>query len=214
MAVVCPAVLAASEDDYQRQIHRVTPFARRIQIDLSDGVFTPAKTIEPAQAWWPVGIKADLHLMYLKPQAALETVLEHKPHLIIIHVEAKSDVRQLAALCRRKGVNFGMAILSKTATEALRDQLDVLDHVLIFSGDLGRFGGKADLTLLDKAGYLKKIKPELEIGWDGGINDQNVTELVTGGIDVLNAGGYIQKAKEPARAWQMLKRIADETGTT
>src|SRR3990167_10819887 len=136
MPIICPAVLAASEDDYQRQLFRSTPFARRIQIDLSDGVFTPAKTIEPAQAWWPVGIKADFHLMYLKPQAALETVLEHKPHLIIIHVEAQSDVRQLAALCRRNGVNFGMAILLKTATETLRDQLDVLDHVLIFSGDL------------------------------------------------------------------------------
>jgi ribulose-phosphate 3-epimerase len=58
---------------------------------------------------------------------------------------------------------------------------------------------------------LKQYKPDLEVGWDGGINDQNVAELINGGVDVLNVGGYIQRAEDPARAFAALQRIADET---
>jgi pentose-5-phosphate-3-epimerase len=54
----------------------------------------------------------------------------------------------------------------------------------------------------------------LEIGWDGGINDRNISQLVFGGVDVLNVGGYIQNANNPERAYNSLFRIADETGTT
>jgi ribulose-phosphate 3-epimerase len=75
--------------------------------------------------------------------------------------------------------------------------------VLIFSGKLGHFGGHADLDLLDKVRQLKEIKPTLEIGWDGGVNDQNAAELAHGGIDVLNAGGYLH-GKDPAAAYAKL----------
>ena len=85
--------------------------------------------------------------------------------------------------------------------------LEKIDHVLIFSGDLGHFGGKADLTLLNKVKYLKDKKPSLEIGWDGGINDQNAQNLLDGGVDVLNVGGYIQRSGDPAHAYAILKGI-------
>jgi pentose-5-phosphate-3-epimerase len=105
--------------------------------------------------------------------------------------------------------------LQSTAAEVIFSALDHIQHVLIFSGNLGYQGGShVDFNLLEKVKVLKRHKPELEIGWDGGVNDQNVAELINGGVDVLNVGGYIQKAEDPARAYSALKRIADETGTT
>ncbi len=51
---------------------------------------------------------------------------------------------------------------------------------------------------------LRKLKPELEIGWDGGVNDTNAAILVQSGVDVLNVGGFIQKSKDPQAAYNKL----------
>ncbi|MDB5160771.1 MAG: rpe, Ribulose-phosphate 3-epimerase, partial [Candidatus Saccharibacteria bacterium] len=152
--------------------------------------------------------------MYKNPLPAVKEILTHRPHLIIVHAEAQGDFNEVLDLCRQAEVKIGVALLPATSPDYILSSLDLLDHVLIFSGDLGSFGGHADLSLLAKVETLKKHKPDLEIGWDGGVNIQNVAQLVTGGVDVLNVGGYIQKAADPAKAYSDLMRIADETGTT
>jgi ribulose-phosphate 3-epimerase len=85
--------------------------------------------------------------------------------------------------------------------------MNLIDHVLIFSGDLGHFGGKANLSLLGKASELKALKPHVEIGWDGGVNEENALTLVNNGIDVLNTGGFIQRASDPASAYATLIEV-------
>ncbi|HSX17998.1 MAG TPA: hypothetical protein VLE51_01420 [Candidatus Saccharimonadales bacterium] len=213
MPVICPSILAADKETYHKEIDKVVHFAHRIQVDLTDGFFAPHKTIGPEDAWWPVGFKADFHLMYKKPISAIQKILQHKPNLIIVHAEADGDFDQVVSICLNHSVKLGVALLPTTQPEAIFSALDRIDHVLIFSGDLGSYGGHADLNLLEKVKVLKQQKPDLEIGWDGGVNQQNVSELIFGGVDVLNVGGFIQEAEDPARAFHMLGRIAEETGT-
>ena len=215
MSVICPTITAYTEEDYKAQIEKIVHLAQRIQIDLTDGIFTKEKTITPEQAWWPVGFKADFHLMYKNPLPAIQTILQHQPSLVIVHAEADGDFPTMADLCHQQQVQVGLALLQDTPAEKILPALGHVEHVLIFSGNLGYQGGShADFNLLQKIQVLKQHKPELEIGWDGGVNDQNVAELINGGVDVLNVGGYIQKAEDPARAYAALQRIADETGTT
>jgi ribulose-phosphate 3-epimerase len=213
--IICPTITAEDLTTYNLQIEKVTPFVHRIQIDLMDGKFTPNKSVSPAEAWWPVGMKADVHLMFSDPTQAAQEVIKHSPNLIIIHAEADGDFQKLYELCRHKSVKIGLALLASTDPKVIKNVLSKIDHVLIFSGNLGHQGGSvADLALLEKVKYLKERNPELEIGWDGGINDRNVSELVFGGVDVLNVGGFIQNAENPEKAYNVLFRIADETGTT
>ncbi|HEX5395426.1 MAG TPA: hypothetical protein VFW52_03705 [Candidatus Saccharimonadales bacterium] len=212
--VICPAILAEDNESYHRQIKKIAHIAHRIQIDLTDGRFAPHKTIGPQDAWWPVGFKADIHLMFYDPAPAIRAILHHKPYTIIIHAEAEGSFGDVVESCKSSGVRVGVALLAKTPPQTIFSALEHIDHVLVFSGDLGNFGGQADLRLLDKVQALKQQKPELEIGWDGGVNDQNAARLVFGGVDVLNVGGYLQNAEDPERAFKTLDRIAQETGTT
>lgn len=214
MAVICPAILAANEQQFKQQIDKVAAFAHRVQIDLTDRIFAPTPTVKPEESWWPVGFAADYHLMFKDPARAIETVAHHKPNLIIVHAEANGRFDEVADYCHSRGIKTGLALLQETPVESILPGLDYADHILIFSGDLGSYGGKADLAMLDKVRYLKTHRPELEVGWDGGVSDQNVAELVGAGVDVLNVGGYIQNSQDPARAFLSLQRIADETGTT
>lgn len=215
MPVICPTITAYSPQEYKQQMEKVAGFAHRIQIDLTDGRFTKEKTVEPEHAWWIAGVKADIHLMYKDPWPAAQIVMEHKPNLIIVHAEAEGNFGPFAELCHSRGVSVGVALLQDTPAQTLLPSLDNIDHVLIFSGNLGYQGGsQANFGLLDKIKALKDRKPSLEIGWDGGINDQNISQLVFGGVDVLNVGGFIQKSPDPAHAYKTLERIAEETGTT
>jgi ribulose-phosphate 3-epimerase len=119
---------------------------------------------------------------------------------VIVHAEAEGDFAQIAEPLRMAGIKLGLALLQKTGVENIQPVLDQLDHVMIFAGTLGHFGGSADLSMLSKVDKLKQLNSELEIGWDGGVTDLNVTELARGGVDVLNVGGYIQHAVDPATA--------------
>lgn len=214
MPVICPAILAPDEVVYRQQIEKVAHFAHRIQIDLTDGKFAKNQTIKPEAAWWPVGVKADFHLMFEDPFEAVKVILQHRPHLIIVQAEAKGSFEAFASHCHGRDVKVGVALLPKTDPQTIAESLGKIDHVLIFSGNLGNYGGHADLDLLRSVRYLKERKPEVEIGWDGGVTDQNISQLVSGGVDVFAVGGFIQDSQDPEKAFHKLQRIADETGTT
>ena len=205
-AVICPAVLASDPHEYRDQMEQVERFAGRVHIDVSDGRFAPALTLRLDQLWWPASLTADLHVMYERPFDHLEIIKTLHPQLVIVHAESEGDFLGFAAELHRHGMETGVALLPETPVSLIEDALDAIDHVLIFSGRIGHFGGTADLQLLDKVRYLRGRKPALEIGWDGGVNDLNIRELIHGGVDVLNAGGFIQESPHPEQAYATLKK--------
>jgi ribulose-phosphate 3-epimerase len=214
MIEICPSILAHTEDEYSKQVGNIANFAHRIQIDLTDGKFAEPKTVAADKAWWPVGVKADFHLMHKDPEDAARIVAEHNPHMIIVHAECDGNFEAFANFCRHHGIKIGVALLQRTSPAHILPALELVDHALIFAGNLGHYNGHADMHQIKKVEYLKYHKPEIEIGWDGGINDQNISKLAAAGVDVFNVGGYIQKAANPERAYKSLLRIAEETGTT
>jgi ribulose-phosphate 3-epimerase len=190
---------------YKQQIEQTLSYAHRIHIDLADGMFTHNRLTEIEDVWWPGGVRADLHVMYAEPFEHMEALIALRPQLIIVHAEAEGDFMEFAAAAHHYGIEVGVALLPGTSVEAIQPALEVIDHVLIFSGNLGHFGGHADMALLGKVQQLKDLKPRLEIGWDGGVNDKNAKLLAMGGVDVLNAGGYLHGAMAPGTAYATLR---------
>jgi len=208
-AEICPTIMADDADVYKRQIERTVHYAHRIHIDLSDGVFAGSKLLPIEDIWWPGGARADLHVMYKHPFEHIQALLALRPQLIIVHAEADGDFMGFAQAAHAVGIEVGVALLPDTPVEAIQPGLEAIDHVLIFSGNLGHFGGHADMSLLGKAQKLKNLKPRLELGWDGGVNDQNAKLLALGGIDVLNAGGYLHGATAPEVAYATLQKAIE-----
>ena len=50
-------------------------------------------------------------------------------------------------------------------------------------------------------------KPGIEVGWDGGVNLNNISQISSAGVTVINSGGFIQQAADPANAYAKLKNI-------
>lgn len=212
MAIICPAVLALEPHEYRAQMELVAQFAQRVHIDFMDGTLTDNHSLSLEQAWWPHSLTADLHLMYHKPADYLETIIKIAPQLVIIHAEASGDFTMFAARLHEVNIKVGVALLPQTPVSVIAAAMSFIDHVLIFAGELGHFGGQPSIDEhLDKIDELQYKHPHVEIGWDGGVSDKNATQLSGLGIDVLNVGGYIQQADNPTNAYATLKLLMEQS---
>lgn len=204
MSVIAPAILADSLDDFKASVERINPFAERVHIDLSDGEFAPNFTITAEQVWWPKEWKVDIHAMVARPMEHLDTLIALKPYTIIIHAETGVDAVAILTRIKQAGIRAGVALLRTTVPSTVKEAIEVADHVMVFTGTLGQYGGTASLMQLEKVRLIKMINPSVEIGWDGGVNLDNGYTLTQGGVDVLNVGGFLARAADPADAYSKL----------
>ncbi len=208
--IICPTVTAFDLQVYADQIKNVADFAERLHIDLMDGQLAPTTSPSLNDIWLPLSPQADIHLMYQQPMDYIDRLIQLKPRMVVIHNEATVHHMHFAAELHKAGILAGLAILHDTPIEHAYQIMHSFDHVLIFSGKLGYHGGTADLGLLDKVQKVRHHHPEVEIGWDGGINLENARQLIDGGVEVLNVGGYIQNASNPAIAYAKLKEVIEK----
>jgi len=212
MAVIVPTIMVETVDAFREASERVAPFARRIHIDLSDGEFAPTFLLEESNLYWPPEWEVDIHAMVARPSEHLAKLIEMKPSLIIIHAEVTENVVVLLGRIKEAGIKAGLALLKTTVPATIEEAIKLADHVMIFSGDLGKFGGTASMMQLEKVRLIKNINPSVEIGWDGGVNLENAYTLTQGGVEVLNTGGVIATAENPAETYQALVKEINKHG--
>lgn len=209
---IVPTILTNNKVDYRAQIERINIFTRRAQIDVTDGVFAKNETIDITNVWWPKGWITDLHLMVDKPSEHLDTILKLMPSLCILHAEASEDLLPTFEALKERGIRTGVALLPSTYPGGVKDYIDAADHVLIFAGSLGTQGGQADMMQMEKIALVRNMKPELEIGWDGGVNMKNVRALAHADLDVINVGSAISTAGDPAKVFDEMVAEIDKNG--
>lgn len=202
MTVIAPCITVETEDLYQQTVERLTPFAERVHIDISDGEFAPTFLVGVDQLRWPEEWQVDIHLMVACPSEYLPTLLKLKPSLIILHAEASEDLNPIIQQIKQAGIKVGLALLRTTVPKTVSHLIENVDHVMIFSGELGHYGGKASMMQLEKVRLVRMIHPEVEIGWDGGASVANAYSLSQGGIDVINSGGAINKSDNPEKVYR------------
>lgn len=188
---------------FHDQMDALGSLGDRVQIDLMDGDFAPHHNTDPSTLWWPEGVAADIHVMYRYPREIVRQLIEKQPRMIILHVEIQDDLLNLMHIIHEAGIRSGIALLRPTPVPENRRYIEQADHVLLFAGELGG-NGEAELAALDKVSEVRAIKPEIEIGWDGGANESNVRLLKSGGIDVINVGGALRRADSPEMVFARL----------
>lgn len=209
---IVPAILTNNKVDYRNQIERINVFTRRVQIDVTDGVFTPTETLDITNVWWPRNWEADLHLMVAKPSEHVDTILKLNPSLCILHAEAGENLLPIFEELKKNEIKTGLALLPPTFPGNVKQYIDVVDHVLILAGQPGVQGSPADLMQMEKIQLIRNMKPELEIAWDGGANMTNIRALAHADLDVINVGSVLATADNPAQVFEELVAEIDKSG--
>ena len=197
MSEIAPCITVENEYEFEAVIEKIKPFAQRVQIDISDGEFAPVLLLDPEKIQWPQEWTVDIHAMVSHPLDYVDKLIALKPHLIIFHAETDVDLLPIFEKIKKYGIEAGVALLKTTVPRTVENYIKAADHVLIFSGDLGHYGGKASLMQLEKVRLVRGINPNVEIGWDGGIVIENAFLLTQGGVNVLNVGGALANAENP-----------------
>lgn len=209
---IAPTILTASPDEFQAALVVINEFTNQVQIDITDGEFAPSRTIGLDHVFWPDNWQVDLHMMVKNPSRYIDKLILMKPHLVIFHAEVEEDLRPSFEKLRQAGIKVGLALLRQTVPEQKADLITLADHVLIFAGDLGRMGGQANLLQIQKVRLIRAISPNVEIGWDGGANIDNLPMIIQAGVDVINVGSAISLASNPAEAYKAMVELTTREG--
>ena len=212
--MIAPAILANTPEDYKAQIERLHGFAERVHIDVTDGEFAENLTVPETQIWWPKEWKVDIHMMVARPSEHLATIIKLNPNMVIFHGEVEEDLVPIFEKLKSETmIKPGIALLRSTVPQTVEPAILAAEHVLVFSGNLGEYGGKDSMMQLEKIRLIKAINSNVEIGWDGGANLSNVFSLSQGGVDVINVGGAIANATDPAEVYKAMCTEISRKGT-
>lgn len=212
MPTIVPCVTASTPEDYKAALERVHLFSQHIHVDVSDGIFAPTALLDPSQIWWPQEWKVDIHAMVSQPSRYLPQLIALNPSLITLHVETQEDIVPMLQQIKQVGIRAGVALLKSTVPSDVAAAIEQADHVMVFSGDLGKYGGTASMMQLEKVRLIKTINAGVEIGWDGGVSIENAFSLAQGGVDILNTGGAVQTAADPKAAYDALVAEVNKQG--
>lgn len=211
--LIAPSILAADFGKLAADIEMINQSeADWIHCDVMDGIFVPNISfgMPVLKAVQQVAKKPmDVHLMIEQPSRYLEAFRDVGAGVLTVHQEACVHLDRTLHAIRELGMKAGVAINPSTPVETLNEVLHLIDVVCIMSVNPGFGGQKFIPYTYDKVRRLKKMIREKDCGTlieiDGGVTDQNASDLIAAGADVLVAGSFVFKSEDPVKTIHNLK---------
>lgn len=178
-----------------------------LHLDVMDGVFVPNISFgfPVMKAVSRVCTKPlDVHLMIVEPQCWISQVRDLGAEFMNVHQEACVHLDSCVAQIHAAGMKAGVTICPATPVDTLRDIIGELDLALIMSVNPGFGGQKFIPHSVEKVRELRELIDRTGshalIEVDGGVNAETAPLLAAAGADILVAGSYVFKAKDPEAA--------------
>lgn len=201
MIYLAPSILSADFSKLGEEISTIDKAgADYIHIDVMDGDFVPSISFG-----MPV-IKSirsctdkvfDVHLMVREPERYIGEFKQAGADIITVHSEACCHLNRTLEHIKASGCRAGVAINPSTPLNTLEYVLEYTDMVLVMSVNPGFGGQKYIENSTRKVSELREmmerrnLKADIEI--DGGINLENVREVLDAGANVIVAGSAVFK---------------------
>ena len=215
---IAPSILSA---DFARLGEEIAAVERGgaglLHVDVMDGHFVPNITIGlPVVKSLAAATRLplDAHLMISEPGRYAEQFVAAGARMVSVHVEADAHLHRTLMAIKAAGAQAGVAINPATALTELEDVLGFADYILIMSVNPG-FGGQRFISqALEKVRRLRRMIDErglrTKIEIDGGIDLNNIAEVVAAGAEILVAGSAIFGAADPQEATRLMREATVE----
>lgn len=194
--ILAPSLLSA---DFSALGHELDALQKAgiswVHWDVMDGAFVPNITFGPPVIKRLRSLSQlffDVHLMIEKPERYLAAFADAGANMLVVHAECCTHLQRTLAEISRLGMKAGVALNPSTPLAVLDYVLPDLDMVLLMSVNPG-FGGQSFLpSTYRKVRELRQMinlsDTEVLIQVDGGVDPNNIADLIEAGADVLVSG--------------------------
>jgi ribulose-phosphate 3-epimerase len=190
-----------------------------VHLDVIDGHFAPNITFGPGTVKAlrkHSDLKFDTHLMVDSPFQFVEKFLDAGSDLLTFHTEVLDGATfdELRSIVQRRGKEIGLAIRRETElpTWAI-ERLDCLSALTVMTVNPGFSGQEMDMSVMPKLERICRLIDDkgytADIGVDGGVEPENVHEVVKRGGNMLVAGAGVYAKKDPVNAILVLRECAE-----
>jgi ribulose-phosphate 3-epimerase len=196
-----PSILAADISRLGEEVRTAEKAgAEYIHIDVMDGVFVPNISFGTSVVRGLrdcVDLFFDVHLMIVNPIRHVERFAGIGADGITVHAEACEDLNATVDEILRCGAKACVAISPDTEVDAVLPVLEKLSMVLVMTVYPGYGGQKIITRTFSKVSKLRRIIRDrgldIDIEVDGGVNLDNIGEIMDAGANVFVAGTKIFK---------------------
>ncbi|MBI2107469.1 ribulose-phosphate 3-epimerase [Candidatus Woesearchaeota archaeon] len=202
---IIPSIIAKSQKELNKRIKRISRHAKLLQLDIMDGKFVKNNSINFDFRLFKK-YKYEAHLMVNNPEEWIKKNSK-KVNTIIFHIESTKKPNELINLIKMKNKKVGIALNPNTKIKKIKLYLDDINKVLVMTANPGKYGSKFLPSALKKVSLLRKIKPNLDIEVDGGINPKTIERAFKAGANNFISGSYLQKSRNQKKAVNKLQNI-------
>jgi len=216
MIEIVPSILSADFARLAEDIARVERGgAKLLHLDVMDGHFVANLTIGPpvVQSVRKVTqLHLDVHLMIENPDLYVREFVKAGANSVSVHYEACRHLDGVLGMIKSAGAMAGVVLNPATPVSVLEDVLEVADYVLLMSVNPGFGGQKLIPYVLDKVRKLGNLRREKRLDFpieiDGGVDRENLAEVVRAGCDWIVTGSAVFHSADPEGTVREMREIA------
>ncbi len=197
MVKIIPSILTNSSKDAVDFIGEAQAVAKRIQLDVIDGIFANNKTLEPVfYKDLDLSFEVDYHLMVKEPINWIEKCVEGQADRIIGQIEQMTDQMEFIKKVQSVALSVGLAVDIDTDVSTLSEEiLESVDVILLMSVKAGHGGQEFNLDVWDKIKELvekrNNTNHKFKICIDGGVTIELAHDMHKAGVDEIVVGNRI-----------------------
>jgi len=206
--IIIPTIFALNKKDFYVRLNIAVKIAKNIQIDLMDGKFVEASSIDLKEI---PNLKSfnnnfEAHLMVENPVKYLSKLKRIGIKKIIFHIES-GHTKEIIERIKKLDMICFLALNPDTPIEKALPFLKSIDGVLLMGVYPGKENQEFIVKVYNKIKHLREIDKKVFIEIDGGVNKSVALKLNSIGVNAINSGSYIFSSKSPKRIISDLRKV-------